>query len=190
MEKLIREKRKILAVMLSLCVLFYFILTILLPVTYVRRFSVLSLVPDSHVIECYVPGKAIETILSDHLEKSEITYSPQGDGTLVKIETQTAELLGKIEIGIQFIPEDKTELLTNTPTVQMMWRMRYWNIRESRRFLMCTIRRREEAGAPPPQWASVCWGLSLRLSSTVGKRTGSGERTCNTERWRVWRLIT
>ncbi|HJC74064.1 MAG TPA: hypothetical protein H9697_03825 [Candidatus Mediterraneibacter faecavium] len=112
MEELIREKRKILVVMLSLCVLFYFILTILLPVTYVRRFSVLSLVPDRHVIECYVPGKAIETILSDHLEKSEITYSPQGDGTLVKIETQTAELLGKIEIGIQFIPEDKTELLT------------------------------------------------------------------------------
>mgnify|MGYP001781764160 CR=1 FL=1 len=91
MEELIREKRKILVVMLSLCVLFYFILTILLPVTYVRRFSVLSFVPDRHVIECYVPGKAIETILSDHLEKSEITYSPQGDGTLVKIETQTAE---------------------------------------------------------------------------------------------------
>lgn len=52
MEDMIRAKRKNLTVILALVSLFYFILTILLPVTYVRRFSVLSPLPEKLVIEC------------------------------------------------------------------------------------------------------------------------------------------
>lgn len=113
MEDMIRAKRKNLTVILALVSLFYFILTILLPVTYVRRFSVLSPLPEKLVIECYVPGRAVQTVVANHLEKPEITYSPQGEGTLVRIETQTLDFLDVTEAAIQFVPEDKSELLTD-----------------------------------------------------------------------------
>lgn len=55
MEDMIRAKRKNLTVILALVSLFYFILTILLPVTYVRRFSVLSPFPDKHIRYWSIP---------------------------------------------------------------------------------------------------------------------------------------
>lgn len=158
MEDMIRAKRKNLTVILALVSLFYFILTILLPVTYVRRFSVLSPLPEKLVIECYVPGRAVQTVVANHLEKPEITYSPQGEGTLVRIETQTLDFLDVTEAAIQFVPGDKTELLTGDPGLKNDEAA--YQILEyagKHQFLMYMTNWPGEAGALQPEQDSVYW---------------------------------
>ncbi len=107
-----------LAVFLSFGVLFYFILTILLPFTYRRSFTVLTSGGENYVLECYVPGSARHAIVTNDSGKARITYSEKGNGTLVKIETRSCPgFLNILNVSIWFAPENDEELLTSSPSI-------------------------------------------------------------------------
>ena len=100
----------------------------------------------------------MQTVVANHLEKPEITYSPQGEGTLVRIETQTLDFLDVTEAAIQFVPGDKTELLTGDPGLKNDEAA--YQILEyagKHQFLMYMTNWPGEAGALQPEQDSVYW---------------------------------
>ena len=105
-----------LAVFLSFGVIFYLILTILLPVTYRRSFAVLTSEEKNYVLECYVPGRASHAIVTNDSGKARITYSEKDNGTLVQIETKSRPgFLNILNVSIWFAPENEEELLPEFP---------------------------------------------------------------------------
>lgn len=105
-----------LAVFLSFGVIFYLILTILLPVTYRRSFAVLTSEEKNYVLECYVPGRASHAIVTNDSEKARITYSEKDNETLVQIETKSRPgFLNILNVSIWFAPENEEELLPEFP---------------------------------------------------------------------------
>lgn len=107
-----------LTVFLSLGIIFYLILTILLPFTYRRSFTVLTSGGENYVLECYVPGSASHAIVKNDSGKARITYSDKDDGTLVKIETKSCPgFLNVLNVSIWFTPENDEELLPAFPSL-------------------------------------------------------------------------
>lgn len=104
-----------LAILLSFGVIFYLILTILLPVTYRRSFSILTFEEENYVLECYVPGRASRAIVTDDSGKARIKYSVQDNGTLVKIETKSRPGLDAMNVAIWFAPENDKDILPEFP---------------------------------------------------------------------------
>ena len=144
-----------LAVFLSFGVIFYLILTILLPVTYRRSFAVLTSEEKNYVLECYVPGRASHAIVTNDSGKARITYSEKDNGTLVQIETKSRPgFLNILNVSIWFAPENEEELLPEFPPSfgnfgdehTIFWKMG----RKQRRFRRMTRYLKEKRGRSFP----------------------------------------
>lgn len=147
-----------LAVFLSFGVIFYLILTILLPVTYRRSFTVLTSEEKNYVLECYVPGRASHAIVTNDSGKARITYSEKDNGTLVQIETKSRPgFLNILNVSIWFALRMKKNFCRNSRHHSVILAMKkkchtiFWKMgRKQRRFRRMTRYLKEKRGRSFP----------------------------------------